>query len=164
MKKILLIMICIFMTLLISACGKDNSNVIDLKVGTYTTVCTIINDGEEVYSKTIATTNYDENKYAINMKIENIEKFTDKEEYNSRVKDIEKNAEDYDGISDMIYTYTTDDKNQEVTTEIKYLLLEYTDLTENDKNNYLIKNTIKDSEQNGATCVITGITREELGL
>ena len=161
MKKIMIIVMTLSI-IFITGCEKKNSN-LDLKLskGDFTSVCTKKDDSDGIKLTSTTTTNYDNDKYAINMKVKAIYKYNDKKTFDFYAEEAINTANTYETMDGIVYKYQLDKKNKTITTLLGYKKL---DINEQEKENYTLKKIVEDSEKDGGKCQLVDITREDAGL
>ncbi len=165
-KKYLIILIGL---IFITGCNKKTSEPkkpdLDLKKGKITVVCTSNSLGDK-YAKLYLThtMNFDKNKIIMNNKVEIKEVIKDSKVYKERKKKYQEIEKQIQNDQSIISQYTYDDKNKTIQRIEVIKEIDWGTLSEEQKENYNIKASIKELEKEGSTCKIEGATRKELGL
>ena len=159
MKKILCLLVII---VLITGCS-DTSLEIDGKKGKVTSICTSSSSLTGIKTNNVITTNFDDDLYAINMKVKYTEIIEDNNEFDSRVKSIKETAKSLKDDKDVVYRYSIDKKNKTITTVSLYNKLNLNSLPLEEKEKYHAKNYIENNMKI-SKCEVSGITLQELGI
>ena len=159
MKKRLIIILLISVVI-ISGCGKNNTNLdVALNKGNSTSICKKVDDSDGIKITSTTTTNYDKDKYAINMKVKAIYEFSDKKTFDFYAEESKNTADTYEKMDSIVYKYEVDKNKMIITTVLGYQRL---DINNEEKENYTLKKIVEDSEKEGGKCQFTGITREDV--
>ena len=170
MKKRLLIFLLIIMLFSLTSCvkngqnGEDNTN--NKKTSTPIAVCTSKEDLNEIKMETKTTITFNENNYATGQKVETIQTYGNKDLYNIYADNIKQNADAAKDSEFFEYIYTFDEKKLQISTTIVYkdINFDFSAINEEEKAALLASNIIKEVENAGEKCEISGATRKELGL
>lgn len=154
MKKIILIVL--FITLITGCENKLRSEAdVELTKGSITSICKR-KDNDNVIT---TTSNYDASGDIMNMKIETLYKFKDKESFDLYLNESKEAATMSN--EEIVYKYAYNEKKMELLTVLAYTKLT---LANEVKPVYNVSSHIKTLESNGETCELIGTTRSELGL
>lgn len=156
-KNIIKLFICLTFILILTGC-KDKDGV-ELKKGSFSSVCTNTTKYEDGSETSITeTTNYDENKMFMNSKLVTIEKFA-----GSRKKyELKKLEYDKKYRNSSEYIFSSDDKKQIFKIVSITQNLDISSYSEEQIDSLKASNYIKSYEKINFKCTVNGISRKEL--
>ena len=164
MRKKIVCLLIIGMLFLLTGCEKESEfKEIDvlLESGKISSTCTKEEPGEELKKTIVITTNYNSNEDAINVKTQTKYVFDDSEQYELYVDATKINEEYYKDLENVTFKYSLDPDNKIIKTTLAYTKL---NIDEEIKEQYTVSKTVIDSEKLGYTCVISGITRDNIKI
>lgn len=166
MKKVLLSIMCVLLIMMcVTGCKKSKSKTtlddVTLTKGKSTSICKETETGDDYDMTTTTTTNYDDNGYAINMKVISEYLFYDGEQFEIFVEETEKNTEANKNMEGIDYDYSIDKEKRVLKTLFAYRNLK---LDDNIREAYSIKELVKSSESRNGKCELKGTTRDAIGL
>ena len=128
-------------------------------------VCKTITEYDDIKTETISTIKFNKDNYVNYQHAKTIQTFESEETYNYYASYLE---EEESGITNeyVKYTYELDKDNKTITTIMIYEegLFDYSNVADEEKEQYLASNLITRMEENGSKCEFIKITKKELGL
>ena len=161
MKKILIVLLIGLLTLTITGCNSNEEFDVNLKKGDYQSICEREDNSDGIKIHTVTTTNYNSEKYAINMKIKASYKYNTKESFDFYSEETKNTDEVYKKMKNVIFKYKIDKENKTIKTLLVY---EKIDLDDSNKELYSKDVIVKASLADNGTCKSIDMTKKELSL
>ena len=161
MKKTLSILLMVLLILTITGCHKKNEFDVDLKTDAYMSICEREDDSDGIKLSTETTTNFNSDKYAINMKIKAVYKYETKESFDFYLEETKHTFDTYKKMKNVVFKYKVNKEKKTIKTLLVYKKF---DLTDKNKELYTYDTIIKSSLAENANCKSIDIKKKELSL
>ena len=158
MKKVFKVLLVILVAFIITGCGKKEFDE-DLPTGDFVSICEKTDKSDGIKVSTITTTNYNKDKYAINMKVRAVYQYETKESYDFYLEETKNTFETYKKMKHTVFKYEVNEEQRMIKTILLYKTIE---LNDTNKEIYTQDTIVKSSLAENATCKSIDMNKKRL--